>query len=620
MNFPVSEIDVDQYNNHIFSLLQDDGCTIFIDTNIIALLYGIHDSARKEFLDWLKDYIVKERVKIPSWVINEYTNRFIRDKIQDYLSPLTKIKTIQKDFAHASAFLKMNIDEASLPKSKYGNLKEFQSDLKVIEEKIAKIAFAAAGKDQNYKLKIHNQIDQTFNKCILDSDIDDILGKINNLGLIRYYHKLPPGFQDDKKELNAHGDLILWYEILEHCKSKKIKKAILITNDEKKDWVYPPYKLKVNGRAQSNTEPQFKIVDPRLVAEFKIATTSEEFYIVNFEQLTKILISKISNSFIDLANALQIVHEQNEEAIKELSVQEPDPEVEAEEKVEDVKRDIPVIYAPESKPGIKLTYSKYATADRDFPLFNDDLFIYTIEKLKSHNWYVQNPAIDNFLSLTKKTIEENTTNREELFVVGRNIYQAAHGGSSSAMSFLQELREQFKHYNDSFINNIFAGMVYEIYFDSFGRFRGNKLKSHLINEVFNCEDLDRLKPAKEFIRSSLETYRDNLLYFPFEEQTITLIPTLNPEPIIEKNDWFGEKKYIELIDLKAGNIDLLSKNPDEQQEVYLQDTGLFGIIRIVSTIYAVPIKRIQLEKVITMESDLPVLLKDKKFRKLAKNN
>ncbi len=618
MKFPLAEINVNDYNDEIFKLIQDDDCTIFIDTNIIALMYGIHDSARKEFLDWIKTYIVKDRIKIPNWVINEYSNRFIRDQIQDYLSPLTKIKTIKKEFTQASAFLKMYIDDASLTKSKYENITEFQEDLKIIEEKIAKIEFTTSSKGHDYKIKVHKEIEKTFEKCIIDTNLENVLSKVKELGQIRYNHKLPPGFQDDKKDLNAHGDLILWYEILDFCKSKNIKKAILITNDEKKDWVYAPFKITVNGRLQGNNHPQFKIVDSRLIHEFKTYTNSEEFHIVNFEQFTKILIGKISNTFIDLANALQIVHNQktiiedeNKNVLKEKGEEETTSTLEETvDAIEPINTDI--VENPN-----QIAYSPHALSDKDFPLHDDTILTKTIEELKTYNWYKQNPALHYFIETARKGIEENIINSDKLFVIGRNIYQSACGGSGEAMSFISELRSNFIKLSDYIINHIYSGIVYEIYFDSFNKFREENLKSHLINEVFEVSDVERLNASKDFIKASLEYYKNGLLYFPFQIENVIIKPIFNDKTKVTDDNWFGVKEFLILTELKGNNIDLLTNEPENSLNIYFPNLNLFGLIDTVGKTYAIPENKIGMEVADNFDKQMPITLENRSFRKLS---
>jgi hypothetical protein len=62
------------------------------------------------------------------------------------------------------------------------------------------------------------------------------LEKIYKEGTLRYSDKIPPGYSDAKKpEPDRYGDLILWYQLIEHAKLCK-KPFIFVTDDSKEDW------------------------------------------------------------------------------------------------------------------------------------------------------------------------------------------------------------------------------------------------------------------------------------------------------------------------------------------------------------------------------------------------
>ena len=63
------------------------------------------------------------------------------------------------------------------------------------------------------------------------------LKKIYKMGEIRYHETIPPGFKDITKTENKYGDLVLWFQIIEHAKSTN-KSIIFITDDRKEDWWY----------------------------------------------------------------------------------------------------------------------------------------------------------------------------------------------------------------------------------------------------------------------------------------------------------------------------------------------------------------------------------------------
>ena len=97
MKFPKSIIDINEHQYKIYKLVKDSETTIFIDTNVIALLYKLNAKSRKEFFDWVT--AIKERIKIPSWVVNEYSNNFNSNNIlSNYLSSFTVLKEVMNKY------------------------------------------------------------------------------------------------------------------------------------------------------------------------------------------------------------------------------------------------------------------------------------------------------------------------------------------------------------------------------------------------------------------------------------------------------------------------------------------------------------------------------------------
>lgn len=75
------------------------------------------------------------------------------------------------------------------------------------------------------------------------------LNEIYELGNKRYENKIPPGYKDSKEKdakvtftngleyIDKYGDLIYWFQILDKSKDQLVKSIILITDDNKEDWV-----------------------------------------------------------------------------------------------------------------------------------------------------------------------------------------------------------------------------------------------------------------------------------------------------------------------------------------------------------------------------------------------
>ena len=153
-------------------------------------------------------------------------------------------------------------------------------------------------------------------------------------------------------------------------------------------------------------------------------------------------------------------------------------------------------------------YSDSAIADSTYHPSSGSQIKKIIQSLKSHNWYQQNPAITQL-----DTIDLSSCGKDDLFVLGRNIYQAACGDSRSAFGFLEHpgIRLQNLERNVSF--HLLNGILYEIYFDSHGRKRESG-KTDMIDAVMSIEDDDYFSASLDFIRRALKPYVKELFYIP----------------------------------------------------------------------------------------------------------
>lgn len=625
MKFPLSKINRQDYIDEVFKLINDDECVIFVDTNIFALFYRINNAARNEFFDWLKKLIQEERVKTPLWALNEYTNRFIRNQIEDYFGPLKSVKSIKNNFEQLDSFLRMNIDSEGISESSYNSIEEFKEELDLVKAKLNKINKVAKTKNESYKLKIHSEIKTIFEKTVLNSDLKKVLKTTQDEGIFRFEHRIPPGFKDDDKDLNSFGDLIIWNEILDFCNSKDVKKGILITNDLKKDWVYTPNILVEKTHSKANKH--LKIIDPRLVYEFKSKTGSEDFHIISFDTLVQILLQKTNLHLIELAKALQIESDKDNNSDKTknntITDEEEDTSV-IETEVENQAADINENQEEQINEQVEeneeiqeFNYEETALADRDFPLNDSSFLTETIIKLKSYNWYIQNPAIDELLVYPENKIEKSVENKNKLFVLGRNIYQAAQGGSASASNYLYRLRSIFSKYSDFYISHLFTGMIYEVYFDSSNTFRKYNLKSNFIDELYALEDNGRLKNSFEKIIEYLNPYSEHLLYQPLQNtENVEIQIETEGDIITTENDWSDKIKTQSISNIKVNDKELLTDDDNLKIETFLPfDLNISSLLETISDIYGIPSSKLNSSS--DINTDISLDIKPKGFKKLA---
>ena len=236
MRFPRANIDVSQYQEQIKALLNNSECAIFIDTNIISQLYRLNDAARQDFYKWI-DYC-GERFHVPVWVIHEYSNKVYSQKTKDYLLELDKIKVQSKEFDRISDFVKGYVGDSLLQGSIYqGKIEELKKDVDSINSLLSRISNTINSNLEEHQRVVHEEIERVLSKKALNSDIYSIAESLDGPCRQRYENLLPPGYKDSSKEENLMGDLIIWCEILQFCKEQNVRKAILITRDQKLDIV-----------------------------------------------------------------------------------------------------------------------------------------------------------------------------------------------------------------------------------------------------------------------------------------------------------------------------------------------------------------------------------------------
>lgn len=162
-------------------------------------------------------------------------------------------------------------------------------------------------------------------------------------------------------------------------------------------------------------------------------------------------------------------------------------------------------------------YGDNALADANYQPTTADSVREIIEALKSHNWYVQNPA---FSKMSLENMER--FDKDDLFVLGRNIYQAACGAAISAGSFLNSLQTSLDRFPENISYHLLNGILYEIYFDSSGKFRLFRAKAEMIDSVFQIENSEKYYKSFEFIQQAIRPYLKYLFYIPSSSKGISV--------------------------------------------------------------------------------------------------
>ena len=107
-----------------------------------------------------------------------------------------------------------------------------------------------------------------------------------------------------------------------------------------------------------------------------------------------------------------------------------------------------------------------------------------IKSLELHDWYKQNPAVELVMhNGAEETVSLEDSQQVEL---GRNILQAAEGGSNSCIHFLEKLSQD----NNGWPKNILKGIALECFVNEDKKIR---IKDKHLEYVLNT--LDSIKPT-----------------------------------------------------------------------------------------------------------------------------
>ncbi|GMO38226.1 caspase family protein [Bradyrhizobium sp. TM233] len=169
-------------------------------------------------------------------------------------------------------------------------------------------------------------------------------------------------------------------------------------------------------------------------------------------------------------------------------------------------------------------YDDTALADRLFVIDPAITSHQIISGLKTHNWYSQNSALRLLDKTSVQTMEKNS-----LFVIGRNIYQAACGSARDSIYFLQNFVSTTNGYAVDKRKAILDGMLFEIYFDSNGKLR-SAVKSRHFDEVFELQRHSALADSFDFIARALTATSSDFYAVPGKDHDLAVTISTKDDP------------------------------------------------------------------------------------------
>lgn len=203
-----------------------------IDANILLNFYRYSSETKDAFINILKILKDKQQLWLPYQVWKEfYKNRF------------WVITTYQKSYDQISKTISEYFDKLKSDLNKYTDKHpsiDLELLLKPLDEQINNIKEEIERRKGNHpnlmqEDNILTEITNLFDGIVWEPFDEKQIKTIQKEGEIRYEKKIPPWFNDKKKDdiTEKYGDLILWKEIIN--KAKNIKKDIIFISDDQKD-------------------------------------------------------------------------------------------------------------------------------------------------------------------------------------------------------------------------------------------------------------------------------------------------------------------------------------------------------------------------------------------------
>lgn len=229
-------------NENDIKRIWEDGIIMF-DTNVLLNLYRYSESTQNIILELIGRF--SNQIYLPHQAALEYNrNRYevIAEQEKAYIEFLEKISQIKKDMQSTSKppFLSENIN----------------IELNIIFDKVGEEVKDSINKYKEYLRSdpIYNAISELFSNRITENYSPDELKELFKQGEDRYKNKVPPGFEDEKKDGDRKfGDFILWKQIIH--KAKELNKDVILITDEKKlDWWWKIKDGRIMGPRQELVE------------------------------------------------------------------------------------------------------------------------------------------------------------------------------------------------------------------------------------------------------------------------------------------------------------------------------------------------------------------------------
>lgn len=220
---------------------------------------------------------------------------------------------------------------------------------------------------------------------------------------------------------------------------------------------------------------------------------------------------------------------------------------------------------------LNIPYSMDVVIDNDYNTQSDLKIAHIINGFKSYNYYKQNDALKDF-----ENIDILSLNKNQLFIIGRNILQSAIGGAYDSIEFIKDPHRIAKYTNNG-ENHLLNGIFFEMYFNKESHLRENIKSKEFLFILLDYHTDTSLQCSFEFINKVLIPFEQNFLQIPSVQMNIVSLDVkLNKEKY--KDPYTDEESECYIIQsIKKDTKELLIKSSD-----YDNDFDIFSDFNYIS--------------------------------------
>ena len=537
---------------------------VFVDTNVLFWLFSLGTEPRREFFDWAN--ALDARFLVPVWAAHELYG-YLRSN-QAALTPLkASIRSLQQSIDQAKAHIAKAADDRQV--RGFADLATYQAEIDRLGQELMRLCgmTPATGWED-----LAADVTPFINEQILDSNIFPILQWIDAEVAARVEGRIPPGFADHNKPENRFGDRMLWNEVVNHCQGKAAGPVLMLTNDNKDDWVYRPAGIRdAAGRRQAN-QREFETVlpSPLLLHELTTHTDMTELHVVSVETLVVVMHRFANLPVPQLFRAVQPLMAPTAEELVARTPRRRSPRKVERDAANDQAGTQPTTIPPlaeliappaEPNPALGAIMAELASADP----FRQEVAIASLGEQRDSPFAYS-----------------------EWFALGRSVREAALGGLQSAMNSVANAAADGTASATDLA--FFAGVLHGVYFDPAGRRRRLPLGPGAAAALSSAER-ETLSPAVKLIVGALQADAERYLALPLPGSRPAIAVVLDLERVRGRSSVLlgmrvGERDLLE--EIEAGDPDTLSALIPQQQDDGFGRGTMAALRRAVAARYSIP--------------------------------